>query len=472
MAAVRSYATQELKITALRKSLIGPKKDFMCSLFALEDDFETCLQLLHNKFGDYQGLLPSETQKIRDLVPAKYPDQENANILIMSRYIRWNKINQRRDNDFSEMSEIMMSKLQSQHQDIVINEKINTMSGFETFFKRISSLNQKKITANPRPPSKPAAAPGRAVTGPPGLPATGARMAGTSRSLNCDWCSQPGHGKFSCPQLKSFNSVSEARKKIREAGKCELCLNNYTQGHKCSETYFHKKSQKDVPRACSCGSKLNHAVCPHARQAGGGGGRAPQPGAGGAHQNPQPVVPQPGVAPLPSSAARAARVQQPRNNLIRFNGTIVGFSLTKCQWVNIVAPNGYKAPILILYDTGCESTQISATLSNYSWCQTPADFIVKTVGERYEKSGCGNFVIESIRHPDKRINIDALYNDLTQTDVSSLYVKIPESWQHNYGFEPIVSSPGGMGMILVGTELEAQLLDHFIMSKYSWLIQI
>ena len=122
-----------------------------------------------------------------------------------------------------------------------------------------------------------------------------------------------------------------------------------------------------------------------------------------------------------------------------------------------MAPNGYKAPILILYDTGCESTQISATLSNYSWCQTPADFIVKTVGERYEKSGCGNFVIESIRHPDKRINIDALYNDLTQTDVSSLYVKIPESWQHNYGFEPIVSSPGGMGMILVGTELEAQL---------------
>ena len=140
-----------MKITALRKAMIGTNKDYIVSLFLHCTDFNTCLKRLSDRYGDYAGLLPSETQRIRDLPQARFPDQENNVILKCRQFISWCSLHGRADTDFSEMAEIMRTKLLDRSQDMIITNNITRMSQFEELFERLTAINQKKIIAkNPR----------------------------------------------------------------------------------------------------------------------------------------------------------------------------------------------------------------------------------------------------------------------------------------------------------------------------------
>ena len=310
----------------------------------------------------------------------------------------WCRLNGRKDSDFSEMSEIIRTKLLDRSQDMVITQNICTMSGFETLFEQLSSINQKKIVArNPRAASGPASGGSRGAHGNTGgshhthtgsgqgggsdtrhrHSVTGTRYSSHS-SLKCDVCSETGHSKYYCPHLKQASSVTEARKKIREKGRCDLCLGLYSAGHQCSETYFSKKLQKEMPRGCRCGSRINAAVCPCGQGRGSRGG-------GGAHQNPQPRHSGPGPGPAsgqghgssgaspsgpgPVTVTRSARVSFP-SEFIRMNNTILSFSLTICQQMYLVAPNGYKELITVVFDNGSENSQISVRLRAFSHYDT------------------------------------------------------------------------------------------------------
>ncbi len=261
---VKSYANDDLKITALRKAITGHQKEYIVSLFLHCDNFEMCLKRLSDRFGDYHGLLPSETQKIRDLPVARSPEQENDNILRMRNFISWCILNGRADADFSEMSEIMRTKLLDRSQDMIITNSLCKMSEFETLFAKLNKINQKKIISrNPRAGD---------VSGSGGTRGTGHSGGGGHQShsgngpssggtghrpfttgsrysahtdMVCDICSQPGHSKYQCPKVRNCSNVTEARRIIREAGRCDMCLQKYTPGHYCSDTYFHKKESSD-----------------------------------------------------------------------------------------------------------------------------------------------------------------------------------------------------------------------------------
>ena len=468
---VRSYGNDDLRITALRKAIVGQHKDYITSLFLHCDKFETCLKRLADRYGDYAGLLPSETQRIRDLPAAKFPDQENDVILKCRQFISWCVLNGRQDSDFSEMSEIIRSKLLDRSQDMVITNNISKMSEFEALFEKLTSINHKKIIARNRhqggghltavPRGGGSGAGGqRAPGGGSGghHPSTGSRYS-TQSDIRCDICQEIGHSKFSCAKLKNFSSVSEAKKRIRELGRCLQCLGKYSPGHFCSENYFSKKLQREVPRACRCGSKINGAVCPcdkgRGSRGGAGGGAQlnPQlrdPGTGGGTHHPPPT------GPGPVTVTRSARVSFPKN-FVRMNNTLLSFSLTICQQMYLVAPNGYRHLFLVIFDNGSENCQISESLRIYSHRDSPAKFNVKTIGHSYQKeTGLGKFVLQSPFFPECQWSIDALYNDLTAIELSSRSIPIPEKWQREHGLSSLVASPQGPGVIIIGSDLLAQ----------------
>ncbi len=243
-----------------------------------------------------------------------------------------------------------------------------------------------------------------------------------------------------------------------------MCLQKYTPGHYCSDTYFHRKLQKNMQRGCRCGSKINAGVCPCDKQ-------RPRGGAGGgAHQNPQPrhpgqgpgAQPPSGPGPAPATVTRSARVGFP-SNFIRMNNTIVSFSLTICQEMYLVAPNGYKELYTVVFDNGSENSQISETLKMYSHGDTPATFCVKTIGHSYQRdSGFGKFQLQSPYYPERNWMIDCLYNNLNAVELTSRCVNIPQQWQSEYHIPPSVASPGGRGVIIIGSDLLAQCHPHII----------
>ena len=149
-----------------------------------------------------------------------------------------------------------------------------------------------------------------------------------------------------------------------------------------------------------------------------------------------------------------ARPQAP--DLISMNNTYIGWAVTKTQKFNLVSPlDGHTKEILLVYDSGCEMTQASFDLRPYSFGDRSCNVEITTLSSTFDSShGLGRFHLQSLLDESKMFALDCLYQDLSAVKLKPFKIEVPIPWQTSYGLPPVIETPAGAGVILLGSDME------------------
>ena len=120
----------------------------------------------------------------------------------------------------------------------------------------------------------------------------------------------------------------------------------------------------------------------------------------------------------------------------------------------LVAPNGSKKSILLLYDGGCQSTSLSTSLSDYFHDTKPVQYWYTNANKsQFVRGSAARITIEN--ECGKKFNLEGLVQQLSTAGNQSQTYYIPEQWQVDHQLNPTMTTQGNgrIYTIIIGQDL-------------------
>ena len=459
--ATRHFTSEQTKIASLKDAFIGPHKNKLISAVVGCLTLQDCFDSLERFFGNFESMYPSVVSRLRN---QKTPgdsqyELEKNNSMEFLKFYRWLKVNNKSELG-PDMKSSYLRSIRRSNSERLVMEGINSFEQIEEFTKNVVKTSQilldsLKDTGRDGKDNSNSHHGGRGG----GFHHSSSKMADVKPSKSqapytfdkpCNVCQSTEHSTAKCHVLKGLRSVPAVKNKLKQSGVCWTCLRPSERNHSCSPTYL--KQGKSYPRTCGrgCNSGLNGLVCPCHKNnqesriypnGGSGGGYRPQQsqqsqqqqqhGGGGVvaghsranatSANSGPIVP---ALPPPTISNRSSQVA---GHFTRKGGCFSGIQITPAQTFLLVAPNGSKIPVILMYDNCSNNSFIRAGLEEYSWeSLVNVNYFLETLNKTERKQGVeGVYKFQSIYNENIQFNVNCLSQDMTNQRLSSTHFYVP-----------------------------------------------
>ena len=456
--ATRHFTSEQTKIASLKDAFIGSHKNKLTSAVVGCLTLQDCFDSLERFFGNFESMYPSVVSRLRN---QKTPgdsqyELEKNNSMEFLKFYRWLKVNNKTELG-PDMKSSYLRSIRRPNSERLVMEGINSFEEIEKFTQNVVKTSQilldsLKDTGRDAKDNANSHHGGRGS----GFHHSSSKMTDVQPTKSqapytfdkpCNVCHSTEHSTAKCHVLKSLRSVPAVKNKLKQSGVCWSCLKPNDRNHSCSPTYL--KQGKPYPRTCGrgCNSGLNGLVCPcqknnhesRTHHNGGSGGYRPQQsqqqqqhGSGGGvvagHSRANatgagsgPVVP---ALPPPTISNRSSQVA---GHFTRKSGCFSGIQITPAQTFFLVAPDGSKIPVILMYDSCSNNSFIRAGLEEYSWeSLVNVNYFLETLNKTERKQGVeGVYKFQSIYNEDIQFNVNCLSQDMTNQRLSSTHFYVP-----------------------------------------------